>query len=63
MRYAVNPLGLIISPLWKVAERNETFDGSPRIYLNQGDLKLLHQQLLDAISIEFADYVIRFVST
>lgn len=42
------------------AERNETFDGSPRIYLNQGDLKLLHQQLLDAISTEFADYVIRF---
>lgn len=42
------------------AERNETFEGKPRINLNQGDLQSLHQQLLDAISIEFADYVIRF---
>lgn len=42
------------------AERNETFDGQQRIDLNRGDLRTLHEILTRAISIELADYIIRF---
>ena len=42
------------------AERNTTYDGNQRINLNSIDLNDLHAQLTRAVSIDIADYVIRF---
>lgn len=52
------------SPAWinhltvHSAERNESFDGRPRIYLNTPDLVELHRQVTEALSSSIADYVV-----
>lgn len=40
------------------AERNEDFDGNPRIHLNDSDLYNLHTRLAEAIDVETANFVI-----
>ena len=42
------------------AERNETFDGRPRINLNDEDLNKLHQELVTSLGVEWADFVIAY---
>ena len=61
-----NPQPATVQPAWlqyltvTSAERNETFEGKSRINLNQGDLRFLHDQLREVVSLDFADFVIRF---
>lgn len=40
------------------AERNEAFDGQPRIDVNQASLLILHQQLLKVVPLPLANYII-----
>ena len=42
------------------AERNESFQGRPRIYLNQRDLPVLHQQLVQALDVTWANFIIAY---
>lgn len=42
------------------AERNETFDGQPRIDLNQNDLVALHKKLAAALDQEWADFIVLY---
>jgi hypothetical protein len=42
------------------AERNESFDGDPRIFLNTPDLVSLHRQLSEVLSSNVADYIVLF---
>ena len=62
----VNPQRPAAEPAWlrfltvTSAQRNETFEGEARVNLNQGDLRALHDRLRETVSIEFADFVIRF---
>jgi hypothetical protein len=40
------------------AERNESFEGRPRVFLNSPDLADLHQQLSERLGVEWANFVI-----
>ncbi len=40
------------------AERNESFDGQARIFLNTPDLVGLHRQLTESVSSQIADYIV-----
>jgi len=42
------------------AERNTTFDGRPRINLNEPDLNKLHGQLTEALERPWADFVVAY---
>ncbi len=42
------------------AERNESYTGSPRIFLNGKDLAELHEKLSNALSKEWADFVVLY---
>ena len=42
------------------AERNETYDGGPRIHLNDPDLGKIHALISGEISKDLADFVVRF---
>jgi hypothetical protein len=42
------------------AERNTTFDGKPRIYLNEADLRKLHGQLTETLEQPWADFIVAF---
>lgn len=42
------------------AERNETFDGLPRIDLNQSDLAALHAELVEAMDPAWADFIVLY---
>jgi Tfp pilus assembly protein PilV len=42
------------------AEANRTFQGQPRIYLNQDDLGTLHEQLTNAFDQRAADFVVAY---
>ncbi len=42
------------------AEANRTFQGQPRIYLNQDDLGTLHEQLTSAFDQSAADFVVAY---
>ncbi len=42
------------------AERNSSYDGKPRIHLNQKDLKKLHADLKEVFDPEWADFIIAY---
>ncbi len=42
------------------AERNESRDGSPRIFLNHPQLDLLHQQLIERMPVAWANFIVLY---
>jgi hypothetical protein len=45
---------------WVQGERNERSNGKPRIWLNQPDLRRLHQELSEVMSVGDANFIIAF---